>query len=90
MPEARESGVGVNGPDRLAHAALDAAFLAVLRRRDPSVVWRLHRPDEGLERDTPAAGREVVRRLAAPEDEGAPVDRQSLSTPEEDGIDEAG
>ena len=79
----------MKGPDRLAHEALDAAFLAVLRRRDPRVVWRLVRPDEGLERNAATWTREVVGRLPVPQDERALVDGQLLPASKEDGINEA-
>ena len=60
---------------REAEAAFERAFLGVLRRRFPGVVWRLVGPREGAQREAPAAPGEVVGRLAAQQDERPVADR---------------
>ena len=74
-----------------ARRELEQAWLRVLGDRHPDIRWRLVRPSERRKRDSMPTTRQIVRGLAAPEDESALVDPNvRASAADKNGIDGGG
>jgi hypothetical protein len=62
-----------------ARAAVGHAWIEVLNERHPEFRWTLLRPGERLERNRVPAARETIRRLAAPENQDAFLERNGTT-----------
>ena len=75
-----------------ARAALERAWLGVLRRRYPDRRWFIVGPDERLERDDSPASGQIVGPLASPENDGSLLNGRAATSAENranhDGVDE--
>jgi hypothetical protein len=62
-----------------ARAALDHAWIEVLRNRHPEFHWTLLRPRERGQRSTPTPAGEIVGGLTSPENEDAFLERNGAT-----------